>query len=162
MSEDGGVRLGHPVMSALASIEQTLSSCVDAPLYGLSAGEVEDALVRAHALVARIQGGLMLPLVREAEGRELPAAFDAPSTMVWLRHLLRLRPAEAKQMTVLATAVEGAFALTGRAVADGAVSLGHAAAIHHAVTAIPTEAAAWVRPDAEARLLELRRSTTRR
>jgi hypothetical protein len=155
MSEDGVMGLGHPVMSALADIEQRLSWCVETPLYGLSAGQVEDALVRAHALVNRIHGGLVLPLVREAEGRGLPAAFDAPNTTAWLRHLLRLRPAEAKQMTVLAAAADGDFAATGRAVADGTVSLAHAAAIHHAVSAIPAEAAAWVRPDAEARLLEL-------
>ena len=102
-------------MSALADIGQTLSSCVEAPLYGLSDGPVEDALVQAHALVAWIQGGLMLPLVREAEGRGLPAALDAPNTMTWLRYLLRLRPAEAKQMVTLAAAVEGDFAATGRA-----------------------------------------------
>jgi hypothetical protein len=57
MSEDGEVGRGHPVMSALADIERTLSSCVEVPLFGLSGGEVEDALVRAHALVARIHGG---------------------------------------------------------------------------------------------------------
>jgi hypothetical protein len=79
MSEDGSVGLAHPVLSALAGIEQTLAGCVEAPLYGLSAGEVEDVVVRAHALVARIQGGLLLPLVREAEARGLPAAFDAPT-----------------------------------------------------------------------------------
>jgi hypothetical protein len=77
MSEDGGVGRGHPVMSALADIEQMLAWCVEAPLFGLSGGEVEDALVRAHALVARIQGGLMLPLVREAE----PGACRRP----WMR-----------------------------------------------------------------------------
>jgi Domain of unknown function (DUF222) len=155
MSEDGGVELGHPVMSALADIEQTLSSCVETPLYGLSARQVEDALVRAHALINRIQGGLVLPLVREAETRGLPAAFDAPNTMAWLRYLLRLRPAEAKQMTILAAAVETGFAATGRAVADGQISLAHAAAVHTPVSAIPAEAAAWVQPDAEARLLGL-------
>jgi hypothetical protein len=156
MSETVG-DCAHPVMSALADLEETLDGCVELPLFGLSAGQVEDALVRAHALVNRIQGGLVLPLVHEAEARELPSAVDAPSTMTWLRHLLRVHPAEAKRMVTLAAAVESDFAATGRAVACGAVSLGHAAAVHRAVTAIPKEVAAWVRPDAEARLLELSR-----
>jgi hypothetical protein len=157
MSEDGEVGRSHPVMSALADIERTLASCVEAPLYGLSGGQVEDVLVRAHALVARIQGGLVLPLVREAEARGLPAALDAPNTVAWLRHLLRIPPAEAKQLVALATAVDTGFAATGRAVADGTVSLAHAAAVHRAVSAIPDQVGAWVRPDAEARLLELSR-----
>jgi hypothetical protein len=74
--------------------------------------------------------------------------------MAWLRHLLRVRPAEAKQMVTLAAAVDTGFAATGRAVAGGQVSLAHAAAVHRAVAAIPDQAGAWVRPDAEARLLE--------
>jgi uncharacterized protein DUF222 len=57
-------------------------------------------------------------------------------------------------MVTLAAAVESGFAATGRAVAGGQVSLAHAAAVHRAVAAIPDQAAAWVRPDAEARLLE--------
>jgi hypothetical protein len=125
------------------------------PLYGLSGGQVEDALVQAHALVAPIHGGLVLPLIRQAETRELPAPLDAPNTMAWLRHLLRLRPAEPKQLVTLAAAVQADLAATGQAVADGQISLAHAAAVHRAVSAIPDQAAAWVRPDAEARLLEL-------
>jgi Domain of unknown function (DUF222) len=154
MFDDDGVQTGHPVLSALADIEQTLASCIEVPLYGLRDGEVEDALVQAQALVARIQGGLMLPLVRQAETRGLPATFEAPNTTTWLRHLLRLHPGQARQMVTLAAAVESDFGATGRAVAAGQVSLAHAAAVHRAVTAIPAEAAAWVRPDAEARLVE--------
>jgi len=54
----------HPIVNAVADLEAILEGCADARLWSLSVKELDDLLPRAHALLARITGTLVLPLIR--------------------------------------------------------------------------------------------------
>src|SRR5690349_5830336 len=97
----------HPVPAAVESIEAALAECVGAPLWSLSLKELEDLVPRAYALLSRVMGALVLPLIREVDRRGLPPEWDAPSTAVWLRWLLRVSPRDARKLLEFAQAVDG-------------------------------------------------------
>src|SRR5215475_14203510 len=96
----------HPVARAVADTETLLSECAGTPLWSLADKDVDELLPRAHALLGRVMGSLVLPLVREADRRDLAAAFDAASTPAWMRDLLRVTLGEARQMVKLAKAID--------------------------------------------------------
>src|SRR6266705_1931001 len=77
----------HPVPDAIAAVETTLAECAGTPLWSLSDKDLDDLLPRAHALLARVTGSLLLPLVREADRRGICAEFDAANTASWLQYL---------------------------------------------------------------------------
>ena len=105
------------------------------PVYGLSDQSLCDAAVAAHELVSRATAVLGL-LVREAHGRDLPHRQDATSTVAWLRDLLRITPAEARQLVTLGETLDGRPTLAD-AVLTGAVTTGHATAIGRVLTDVP-------------------------
>ncbi len=105
------------------------------PVYGLSDQSLCDAAVAAHELVSRATAVLGL-LVREAHGRDLPHRQDATSTVAWLRDLLRITPAEARQLVTLGETLDGRPVLAD-AVLTGAVTTGHATAIGRVLTDVP-------------------------
>ena len=47
--------------------------------------QVDELLVRLHQQLGQIAGTLLLPLVREADSRDLAHAYDAPTMQAWLR-----------------------------------------------------------------------------
>src|SRR5262249_56716627 len=57
----------HPVARAVADMETMLAECAGAPLWSLQDKDVDELLPRAHALLGRVVGSLVLPLVREAD-----------------------------------------------------------------------------------------------
>ena len=140
------------MLLALADLEGTLDAGAELPLYGLSDREVEDALVRAYALIGRLGGTLVLPLVRQADIRDLAGFFGTTNTAALLRDLLRVSAGAAKRLVTLAATLDGKLAATGQALADGWISVEHAAAISKALDALPAEAAG-LKPKAEAHLL---------
>src|SRR6266542_381097 len=95
----------HPIVNAVADLEATLDGCADARLWSLSVKDLDDLLPRAHALLARISGTLVLPLIREADGRGACQEYDAASTAEWVRYLLRIPHQQAKQLPPLAPPV---------------------------------------------------------
>jgi hypothetical protein len=153
---DGAVpgEYGHPVPAAVDAVEAALAECVDAALWSVSGKDLDDLVPRAYALLGRVMGSLVLPLVREADRRGLPAELDAPSTAAWLRWLLRVTPSQATKLVGLAQAIDGGgLSATGVALAQGRISTEHAQAIARAVAELPEEAAAWVPAAAEEHLL---------
>jgi hypothetical protein len=97
-------------------------------------------------------------LVREADGRDLGRRLGASSTTAWLRHRLRLRPAEAKTRVELAhrlrvgewdegpvdyaanvdtAAGSRSMPATAAALAEGAVSVDHAGVIAKTMVDLP-------------------------
>src|SRR6266545_2735157 len=143
----------HPIVNAVADLEATLDGCADARLWSLSVKELDDLLPRAHALLARITGTLVLPLIREADARGAHHEYDAPSTAEWIRYLLRIPARQAKQLIGLARAVEGDATATGAALAAGRISLDHAQVIADSLAALPEQAEGWVADAAEEHLL---------
>src|SRR6266511_3173285 len=143
----------HPIVNAVAELETILEGCADARLWSLSVKELDDLLPRAHALLARISGTLVLPLIREADGRGACQEYDAASTAEWVRYLLRIPNRQAKQLVELARAVEGDLTATGAALAAGRISVDHAQVIAESVAALPAQAEGWVADAAEQHLL---------
>jgi len=144
----------HPVARAVADMETMLAECAGAPLWSLQDKDVDELLPRAHALLGRVVGSLVLPLVREADRRDLAGVFGAGSTAGWVRHQLRVTLGEARQLVNLAEAVEGDLAATGQALAEGRISPEHAQVIARSVADLPDEAADWVPAAAEQELLD--------
>ena len=149
----------HPVTAALDDIVAAVDATVGADVWALSDDDVTDSLARLEALAAR-QAELGLRLVREAEARDLARRQGAPSTAAWLRHRLRLRPAEARMRVELANRCDppdpeppmewGANPNTGRkaglwsmpataaALGEGACSAEHAAVVARTMVSMPT------------------------
>src|SRR6266498_1253266 len=144
----------HPIVNAVADLEATLDGCADARLWSLSVKELDDLLPRAHALLARITGTLVLPLIREADSRGACQEYDAASTADWVRYLLRIPARQAKQLIGLARAVEGDATATGTALAAGRISAEHAQVITESLAALPEQAEGWVADAAEEHLLD--------
>src|SRR6266511_1020542 len=143
-----------PIVNAVADLETILDGCADARLWSLSVKDLDDLLPRAHALLARITGTLVLPLIREADARGACQEYDAASTADWVRYLLRIPTRQAKQLTGLARTVDGDAAATGTALAAGRISLDHAQVIADSLAALPAQAEGWVTAAAEEHLLD--------
>jgi hypothetical protein len=143
----------HPVARAVADLETMLGECAGLPLWSLRDKDIDDLVPQAYSLLGRVMGNLVLPLVREADRRDLATAFDAGNTAGWVRDVLRVTSAEARRIVGLAKAVDGDLAATGQALADGRISTEHAQVIARSVAELPEEAAQWVPAAAERDLL---------
>jgi Domain of unknown function (DUF222) len=145
----------HPVARAVADMETILTECAGTPLWSLQDKDIDELVPRAHALLGRVMGAVVLPLVREADQRDLAAAFGAGNTAGWLRDVLRVTLGEARQMVNLAKAVvDGDLAATGQALAEGRISTEHAQVIARSVADLPDNVEEWVPAAAERDLLE--------
>ena len=151
LAEEGYV---PPTARTVADMETALTECAGTPLWSLSDEDIDDLVSRAYGLLARVMGGLVLPLVREADRRGLAAQFDAANTAAWVQDLLRVTRAEARRMVELAKAVDGDLAATGQALTEGRISTEHAQAIARSVADLPDEAAPWAPAAAERALLD--------
>src|SRR6266536_3216128 len=144
----------HPIVNAVADLEAILDGCADARLWSLSVKELDDLLPRAHALLARISGTLVLPLIREADSRGACQEHDAASTAEWVRYLLRIPHRQAKQLLGLARAVDTDLTATAAALAAGRISLDHAQVIDESVAGLPDQVEAGGADAAEEHLLD--------
>ncbi|HEY9379306.1 MAG TPA: hypothetical protein VIQ02_19680, partial [Jiangellaceae bacterium] len=95
MSSSTFTLAGDLVTAALDGIATAVDATVGADVWAVSDDELADGLIRLEALAAR-QAEFGLRLVREAEARDLARRQGAPSTAVWLRARLRLRPGQAR------------------------------------------------------------------
>src|SRR5215470_7374130 len=97
----------HPAARTVADMETMLAECAGLPLWSLQDKDVDDLVPQAYGLLGRVMGTLVLPLVREADRRDLATAFDAGNTAGWVRDQLRVTFAEARRIVDLAKAVDG-------------------------------------------------------
>ena len=135
---------------AVGRAEAVLAEAADAALWSLGDAELAGLVVAAGRLVARAQG-VLLRVVGEADVREALTAQGATSSAAFLRHRLRLSPAEAAACAKTARAIRTVAAETGAACAAGRVTGGQATAICRAVGELPPGP---VRGRAERTLLE--------
>jgi len=108
------------VLEALTRIRAEVAGCVDAPVWALSEADVVaclDAVAVVQAQLAVVQAHL----VREVEGRGVPAAQHATGTAAWLRQRLRIGASAAARLVELAREVDRRPALD-RALAAGSVN----------------------------------------
>jgi hypothetical protein len=149
--------IGYPVVAALGDVSAALDAAAGAEVWSLSDDDLQATIVACEVLAAR-QAAVGLRLVREADARDLGRRLGASSTVAWLRHRLRLRPAEAKARVELAhrlrvgesdegpvdyaanvaTAAGGrSMPATAAALAVGQVSVDHAAVIASTMVDLP-------------------------
>src|SRR5918993_1713894 len=138
-----------PVVAALSGAGGSLAEAAEAALWSVGDRELAELVVAAGRVVAQAQG-VLLRLVGEANARTALTAGGAASTAAFLRHRLRLSPAEASACAKTARATRTAAVATGAACAAGRITAGQATAITRAVAELPTA----VRADAERTLLD--------
>jgi Domain of unknown function (DUF222) len=138
------------VGAAVERAGAALGEAADSPLWSLDDADLADLVVEAGRLAARAQG-LLLRLVGEADARDALTAGGAASSAAFLRHRVRLSPAEASSCARTARAVRMVAPHTGAACAAGRVTGAQAAAICRVVGELP---AGSVRAEAERTLIE--------
>jgi Domain of unknown function (DUF222)/HNH endonuclease len=122
---------------ALTRATADIASFVSRPVYGLSDTELGETAAVVHAISSRCMAMLGV-LAREAQARDLPHRQGATSTVAWLRDLLRISPAEARQLVSLGEVLDQRPVLAD-AVTDGAINPAQAVAIGRVLADVPDQ-----------------------
>jgi len=123
---------------ALARAATAVGDCASASVLMLSDSALVDAVDAVHVLEQQL-AAVKLGLVRELDGRGVPAAQGASSTVVWLRQRLRMSVSAARRLVELASAVSSGPPVLREALSAGEVSVEQAQAIAACVAALPAE-----------------------
>jgi hypothetical protein len=140
-----------PVSEALSAVRSLLGETMDHPLWTVDADGLGRLLVDAGTVVAQAQA-VLLRLVGEADARGVLLEDGAPSAQAWLRHRLRLSPAEAAAHVRTARALRDGLPETARACSGGEISAAHAAVVTRTMAELPPDP--QLRRDAERDLVE--------
>lgn len=144
----------NPVLDALRKAAAGLDDVAGRSRWSLSDADVTQVLEAARELTARVDG-VVVVAVAEAVAGGITGRSGASSTTAWLRTAMRVRGGEGHRLAGLATAfTSGRFDATRDALADGRISVDHAAVIVRSVEALPSDIAAEARAAAEGFLLE--------
>src|SRR5262245_11801521 len=122
---------------ALATAARSAAEWAARPVWVWSDADLVAAIRGSQAIVTTLTAALA-SLVREADGRDLPHRGGAASTVSWLRDVLGVAPAEAKQLLSLGMLIAARPGL-GDAVTAGAVNPGQAVAIGRVADAAPLD-----------------------
>ena len=122
---------------ALTRAGAEIAGFVSRPVYGLSDTELGETAAVVHAIGSRC-AAILATLAQEAHGRDLPHRQGATSTVAWLRDLLRISPAEARQLVTLGQVLDERPVLAD-AVTDGAVNTAQAVAIGRVLADVPDQ-----------------------
>jgi len=125
---------GHQIAEVERELDKALTSTED--LWQCPEREVADLVRAAHRMQAKAKA-LQLKAVAELEARGYAQAQGATSTANWIRHTLTVEPGAAKKTVTMATAVTGAHAAVGDALASGAVDWDQAVAIVKSLEVLP-------------------------
>ena len=126
-------------MEVLTRVRAQLAGCMDTAVWTLPDGDLV-ACVDAVAVVQAQLAAVQAHLVREVEGRGVPAAQGASSTGVWLRQRLRVSPAAAGRLVALARELDRRPALD-EALGAGSVNPEQVAVIAAGVRELAADAA---------------------
>ena len=105
------------VLEVLTQIRAQAAGCVDTAAWTLPDGDLVACLDAVTGVLAQL-AAVQAHLVREVEGRGVPAAQDASGVVAWLRQRLRISAAAAKRLVELARELDRRPAL------DAAVGVG--------------------------------------
>ena len=128
----------HPVEGALVELRSLLRQAVGSPAWSLDDEQLVEQVVQAGAVVAQAQA-LLLRLIGEADAREALLRDGAPSAQAWVRHRLRLSPAEASSYVRTGRALRSELEQTAQACGTGELGLGHAVTIARTVAGLPAD-----------------------
>jgi hypothetical protein len=118
------------------TLDRVLDECLAVSLWAQPDSIVVGELDRL-AVAARKVAAATLLRIREIDGRGVPAAQGATSTLAWLRDRYRISGREAARQVRLARALEASA--TADALAAGAVNVEQAQVITDAVAKVPAE-----------------------
>jgi len=124
---------------ALVRAAEAVGDCVESSVWGMSDSELVAALDATHVLEQQL-AAVKLGLVRELDSRGVPVGQGASSTMVWLRHRLRVSIPAARTLVELATALDSGPAVLREALGSGEINAQQAQAIASTVTSLPAQA----------------------
>jgi hypothetical protein len=119
-------------------VEDALKECARTPLWARSSQELIDGLDRVQVLASQL-ASVGLELLREIDGRGIPAAQGATSTTAWLRDRYRMSPGAAGQQVKLARALDTQLPQAAAALAAGAINPEQAQLISRVVPEMPAE-----------------------
>jgi hypothetical protein len=153
MTATGTVETTNPIPGFVASVHRMLDDLAPVPAWSLTRAEQGEALAQLARIEARV-AELRLRVLAAADRNDIAATTGATSTTAWLTHQTRCTPPRAHADIALAAALDDErHDLVRDALAAGHVTLDQARVIVRAVDALPHDAAAWVRPKAEKRLV---------
>jgi hypothetical protein len=138
-------------MDTLVQLKALTGSCTDAPIWPLPGDELIRCLDSLHEL-EQVLAVVKLRVIREIEGRDLPAAQHASSTAVWLREHLQISIHAAKRLTELARYLDHHPVLE-TAVARGEVNVEQAQVIAATITDLPAHLGPYLTGEAEAAMI---------
>jgi hypothetical protein len=145
----------RPISAVVSAIHDVLSEVEHAPAWSLSDEETRRNLVALTRLAARV-AALELKVAAHADRNHIGDASGATSASVWWANHTRMTQAEAARKIKLAKALER-HDVVGDALAAGEILLDQAAAITHAVDALPDTVQPEVRTQARDHLLRAAR-----
>jgi hypothetical protein len=120
----------------LERLRDDTAKCADASLWSLSDTDLETALQQVHRLQQTVTA-LLLHLIAEVGGRDLPGVQQVRGLPLWLRLRLVLDPATARRLVDQAAALQRHPAVDA-ALCAGTIHLRQADAITDALDALPT------------------------
>ncbi|HLL67857.1 MAG TPA: DUF222 domain-containing protein, partial [Micromonosporaceae bacterium] len=124
--------------AALAVLEEALDECGSVLLGAVPEASLVAYLDRVQVIAQRV-AAVHLGLVREVDARGVAAAQGASSTTAWLRDRHRISGGAARQLTVLARALDTGLPATGAALAVGAVNVEQVKVIAAGVAELPAD-----------------------
>jgi hypothetical protein len=142
----------HPVVGAVVGLRSVLSDLSQTPVWGLSMGETEAALVEATRLITQAEQ-LQLRLMAHAERVDVGGAEGATSPANWLAHRTLMTRAAAHRAKRIATALDESHPAVDEALAAASINVEQATVIVDAVDELPDTIGADTVAEAEAFLL---------
>ena len=139
--------------SAVDALRSAVDGVLGAEWWRTGDPGVRAAVVEVERQVARLEAA-RLRLLAEADARGVGAATGASSTAAWFVAETVSRSEQAGSRVKRALALAGPLALTGAALAAGAMTADHAEVIHRAMARLPRSLDAVERERAEAFLVE--------
>jgi hypothetical protein len=153
-SSTGLERQPHPIVGFAARVHAVLDTLVEVPAWSMTRGEQRYALTQLTRAEGRL-AELRLRVLAAADRSDLAADTAATSTGAWLAQATRQTRAAAHADVLLAQALDGPFAATREALADGLVDVDQARVIIRAIQALPDTVEAQDRGRAEKHLIDL-------
>ena len=148
------INRGHPITVAAAQINDQLQAVTDASTWSMTDQETRSTLIELTRIAAQV-AELELRVAAHAETNRVGDESGATSTAAWWAHQTRQTKGEAHRKVKLARALDtDAHEPVREALATGRVLPDQAGVIVQAVEALPEDAETWVKPKAEAWLLD--------
>lgn len=140
----------HPLLDAIASIDESLTSVADVNAVFMTTEEKATALRSLTQLGARLDAVRLGVLADAADVADEAAARDAAA---WLAAQTRVRHSDARADLALAVALDRRWTTLARALRDGHVTKAQAQVIAHCLDQLPDEIGADVLSRAEETLV---------